>query len=75
MDHEKQTTLNVQGMSCPSCVRHIREALGDVEGVTAVDVRLRDGMVVVRHEGERASAAALVGALAEAGYEAEPVAA
>jgi copper chaperone len=74
MSNEKQTVLDVQGMSCPSCIRHIKEALNDVEGVTGVDVRLADGRVLVKH-GEEAALNSMVEALRNAGYEASPKAA
>jgi copper chaperone CopZ len=73
MSNQNETVLHVQGMSCPSCIRHIKEALTDVEGVEAVDVRLSERKVVVRQAGEGASVAAMVGALADAGYEATPI--
>lgn len=71
MSSNEQTVLDVQGMSCPSCVRHIKEALCDLEGVDAVDVRLADGQVMVRHA-ENASVTSLVEALRDAGYESSP---
>jgi copper chaperone len=72
MNKEIETTLAVEGMGCPSCVSHIDEALSELDGVRAVEVRLREGRVVVRHQPERAPAAVLVAALREAGYESKP---
>jgi copper chaperone len=37
-----KTTLNVNGMSCMNCVRHVREAL-EAAGATAVAVELEPG--------------------------------
>ncbi len=71
---EKETVLNVQGMSCPSCVHHVGTALRDVDGVAKVDVRLREGKVLVSHDADTAIDA-LIKALAEAGYESSPGAA
>lgn len=68
----EETRLDVQGMSCPSCIRHIKEALADVEGVSAVDVRLADGQVVVKHDSESALVGTLIEALRDAGYESSP---
>lgn len=65
-----KTILNVEGMSCPSCVEHVGQALA-LDGVAEVDVRLDDGAVAVDHDA-RVSAARLISALAEAGYEAVP---
>ena len=63
----KETLLDVKGMSCGSCVRHVNEALGRVQGVQKVDVRLRDGQVLVQHDPTVATTA-LVEALVDAGY-------
>ena len=64
------TVLNVSGMSCPSCVRHVTSALGAVPGVSKIDVQLREGTVNVRHEPE-AEISMLIEALREAGYGAQ----
>lgn len=71
----QETVLDVMGMSCPSCVRHVNAALADLDGVVKVDVRLRDGQVHVRHDPELAPVSALIEALREAGYESESSAA
>jgi copper chaperone len=70
--NSKETVLAVSGMSCGSCVRHVHEALDGLNGITKVDVRLREGKVVVLHDPEVAPVGALVEALGEAGYESEP---
>lgn len=69
MSTNNQIVLAVKGMSCPSCVRHIDEALKGVDGVSEVEVKLREGKVVVRHQQGSASVASLVDALKDAGYE------
>ena len=71
---EKKTLLDVRGMSCASCVHHVGTALKDVDGVSSVDVRLREGKVLVQHAAET-SIENLVAALADAGYDASPAAA
>jgi copper chaperone len=63
------TELNVKGMSCPSCVRHIQEAL-DIDGIERVEVKLREGKVLVEHQ-PHIDASVLTGAIEDAGYEAE----
>jgi copper chaperone len=67
----EETLLNVKGMSCPSCVRHINQALGEVDGVEQVDVKLREGQVLVKH-GPSVAQESLVEAIAEAGFTAQP---
>jgi copper chaperone len=72
MSKEQDTILEVQGMSCPSCIRHVTSALTDVEGVDKVEVKLRDGLVVVHHDTKQAPIAQLIDALGEAGYVSKP---
>ncbi|MDC0684471.1 heavy-metal-associated domain-containing protein [Sorangium atrum] len=72
----KETMLQVDGMSCPSCVRHIDSALRELGGgVAKVDVRLREGTVVVQHDPTSAPVDALVEAVRGAGYDVRPRAA
>ena len=62
-----ETTYTVNGMTCGHCVLSVREEVGEVDGVTAVDVDLSSGRMVVRGTG--VDAAAVRAAVAEAGYE------
>ena len=71
MNANEETVLDVEGMSCGSCVRHVKDALNEVEGVDAVDVQLAQGQVKVKH-GDNASVDRLVEALREAGYQSSP---
>lgn len=67
---QKEIVLNVAGMSCSSCVRHVSAALQSVPGVSNVEVRLRAGTVLVRHDAT-ASTSSMVKALGEAGYDSQ----
>jgi copper chaperone CopZ len=69
MSTTRETLLQVDGMSCSSCVRHIDRALRSVDGVRGIEVRLKDRRVVVTHDGS-APVDELVEAVREAGYEA-----
>ncbi|MBF7731714.1 heavy-metal-associated domain-containing protein [Pseudomonas sp. N040] len=63
--------LNVQGMSCGSCVKHINAALAALAalaGVDAVEVDLPAGRVRVTGNAE---AALLIATLDDAGYPAQ----
>jgi len=64
----KETMLQVDGMSCPSCIRHIDSALCEFAGGENVGVKLREGTVLVRHNASSAPIEALVEALRDAGY-------
>jgi len=68
MSTDKDTILEVQGMTCASCIRHVTSALSDLDGVDKVDVKLRDGLVIVRHDNLEAPITRLIDALNEAGY-------
>lgn len=66
------TALQVEGMTCGSCVRHVESALRALPGVHSVDVRLRERIALVRHELPNAPTEALLAALAAEGYPASP---
>lgn len=68
MSRDQDTILDVQGMSCPSCVRHINSALTGLQGVGEVDVKLRDGIVIVKHDAAQAPVERLIETLEDAGY-------
>lgn len=68
MNQKTQTTLAVEGMSCPSCISHIDVALKELEGVETVEVKLKEGKVSVVHA-EGVARAELIEALRDAGYE------
>lgn len=57
--------LEVEGMHCAACVKHVTKALEGVAGVSAVAVELEAERAVV--EGS-ADASALTAALKDAGY-------
>lgn len=69
---ENQTIiLEVSGMTCNNCVRHVREALEQVTGVGEVEVDLAAGRATVKHGGAT-ELASLIAAVDDAGYEAKP---
>ena len=65
-----KTILNVEGMSCPSCIEHVTEALS-LRGVSNVDVRLDEGVVAIEHDAS-VPVGRLIVALDFAGYGATP---
>lgn len=62
-----ERTYVVQGMTCDHCTRSVSEEVGEVPGVTAVDVDLASGRVTVTGDG--IDDAAVRAAVDEAGYE------
>lgn len=63
--------IPVSGMTCGSCVNRIMRAVQKVDGVTRVTVDLRRETATVRREPALVSNAALVAAIAAAGYQAD----
>lgn len=61
-------TFTVKGMTCGNCVRHVTEEVEGVPGVTAVDITLETGAVVVTSDND-IDEAAIEAAVVEAGYE------
>jgi len=70
---DTMTIFLVSGMTCGSCVRHIRDALKACRGVRDVDVRMRDGEVHVLHNRELVSTTSIAQALTLKGYAARPI--
>lgn len=62
------TLLNVQGMSCDNCVKHVREALESISGVERAEVDLNSATATVDHN--HADLEAMLAALVDEGYEA-----
>ena len=66
------TELKIDGMTCGHCVAGVTKALRGVPGVERADVSLSDGAATVTHDAAT-RADALVVAVREEGYQAEPV--
>ncbi|MEO9170598.1 MAG: cation-translocating P-type ATPase [Candidatus Baltobacteraceae bacterium] len=66
-----KTELGITGMTCASCVAHVAGALKGVDGVDDAAVNLVTERATVSHAAP-VSTAALVDAVARAGYEAHP---
>jgi Cu+-exporting ATPase len=70
------TELQVTGMTCANCARHVTDALQGVPGVDSADVSLQEGRAHVRwHAGSGVKVAGLLDAVTAAGYEAKPASA
>jgi copper chaperone len=67
----QKTSFVVPDMSCAHCQAAIEEALAGVRGVSTVAVDLSGKVVAVQHR-PGVEAAALVEAIASAGYAASP---
>ena len=70
MKTQHETQIEVDGMTCGSCVQHVRKAMLSLQGVSSVDVNLRDRRAVVQHDAGLAPVSALVSAIEDVGYSA-----
>lgn len=68
---KKTVHLDVGGMTCGHCVSTVEQALKGVRGVRSVDVDLERNEAVVVADDD-ADVGALVAAVNETGYEANP---
>ena len=66
------TVLNVSGMSCGACVRHVTRALEGMRGVNHVDVSLKESRAIVEYDPSEVDLQALRTAIRDAGYHASP---
>jgi copper chaperone CopZ len=62
-----KTKLNITGMSCEHCVKHVTEALKGVAGVKSAAVSLKTQSVELEHD-DAVTLETLNAALVEAGY-------
>ncbi len=63
-----RTVLRAEGFSCPSCVAAIEKQVGRLPGVEQVTVHFASQRVEIDHNPAEVDAAALVAAVAKAGY-------
>lgn len=62
-----EKTLKIQGMMCPKCEQHVKEALESIEGVQSADVSHKSGTAVVVMS-QDVSDSVLTDAVEHAGY-------
>lgn len=65
---EEKITLQIEGMTCHMCVKHVTQALQSVTGVSAVEVHLDTGSAQVVYDPTAADLNAFKEAVAESGY-------
>lgn len=67
----RTTTVTVQGMTCGHCVAAVEQEVGQIPGVTGVDIDLETGAVAISSDAEL-DPATVAAAVDEAGYEVVP---
>ena len=70
MSATEQVTLPIGGMTCAACQHHVEVALREVPGVGSAEVNLLANKATVTYDPSAVRLEALLGAVAEAGYEA-----
>ncbi|WP_194288098.1 heavy metal translocating P-type ATPase [Agrobacterium tumefaciens] len=70
---EKTIELDIEGMTCASCVGRVEKALKAVSGVSDASVNLATERATVRVAGNAVSAARLAEAISQAGYKANEI--
>ncbi len=60
--------INVEGMSCPHCVRAVTNAVSAVAGVGKVEVSLEKKRATVEFDPSRASLQSITKAIEDEGY-------
>lgn len=70
---EKTIELDIEGMTCASCVGRVEKALKAVSGVSDASVNLPTERATVRVAGNAVSAARLAEAISQAGYKANEI--
>ena len=64
----KTVTLSVPGMTCSTCPITVKKALTKVEGVSKIEIRLEERLVVVTYDDAKTTVDALTKATTNAGY-------
>ncbi|KAJ1920717.1 Cu(2+)-transporting P-type ATPase [Mycoemilia scoparia] len=66
----QQAVIEIRGMTCQSCVKSIKSALSEVNGIETVDVSLEDEKASVRFNPSVTPLAKIVEAIEDCGFEA-----
>ncbi len=67
-----ETSFDIAGMTCASCVRRVEKALTRVDGVVAASVNLATETATVTYDPSPASVDALAAAVDKAGLHRDP---
>ena len=67
-----ETSLNIGGMTCASCVRRVEKTLTRVDGVVAASVNLANETATVSYDPAFTSLETLTAAVTKSGYTAAP---
>ena len=67
----ENTLIKIGGMSCQGCVRNITGVLTGLPGVSSAEVSLEKAEAVVAFDAQQVGRGELLGAIEDAGFDAE----
>lgn len=62
-------TLQVEGMTCSHCENSIKKSVGELNGVSSVDVNLKEKTVAVSYEDESVTLEVIKETIEDQGYD------
>ena len=65
----EQTTLKIEGMTCDHCKAAVTNALTELDGVSEVDVNVKEGTAKVSYDSRSVSVSEMNEAVEEQGYD------
>lgn len=65
----ENVTLTVEGMSCNHCVKAVEGSVGELSGVSAVKVHLKEGLVDVSYNANEVNLDMIKETIDEQGYD------
>lgn len=69
LDRPREAALKVEGMSCNHCKKAVEDALRKLDGVQDVQVKLEEGLVIIKYNPLEVGLPEFRKAIQEAGYE------
>lgn len=69
---QKSTEVQIQGMDCAECTRHVKHAIEQVPGVDSVEVYLASEKAIIQHQPDLLDETAIRRAVTSAGYSIAP---
>ncbi len=71
--NEKEIKLDIEGMTCASCVRAVEKSLTKLDGVSFVSVNLMDEKAVVKFDPKSVKVKEMEKSVKKAGYKATAI--
>lgn len=66
-------SYTIKGMSCNSCVAHVKGAVDKVDGITQCDVSLKEGISFIKYDPSKTDKKKIEEALKSTGYGIEEI--